>query len=146
MPAAPILLPDGVATLEFYDAESATAAGLLDIQSMMVRPLSSLESCSAAMSDPDGVGTPGRDGAGRSAPSADSAHPSLDDDPASRLEHVARASVLVGLEDVGRVPGFGCSVWAVGRVAGAEGYLESLRSGVRVAERVLGVLGVDTVA
>lgn len=65
------------------------------------------------------------------------------DAPASRLGHVVRALVVANLAPGGRLTldSLGESwIWAAGRVGGAAGYLESLRSGVRVAEEIAGEL------
>jgi len=56
--------------------------------------------------------------------------------PASRLEHVITADTVAYLDDRGRMPQLP-GVWAAGQVAGAVGYLESLRSGMEVASAVL---------
>ena len=136
----PVLLPDGVATQEFYvghaaeiyvghSAERGVGPGG---DSMMVRPSSTVgivSSCGTQVSrvQPSGVAASdvvSRMGSG---------------EPASRLEYVVRASVLSKLEE-GCVPGFGGGVWAVGRVGGADDYLGSLRSGVIVGEHLLTLL------
>jgi len=59
-----------------------------------------------------------------------------DDIPASRLEHVITADIVAHLDDRGRMPELP-GVWVAGQVAGAVGYLESLRSGIEVASAVL---------
>jgi hypothetical protein len=64
--------------------------------------------------------------------------------PASRLDYRVHAFVMSELDDGGRVPQFGDRVWAIGRTAGAEEYLESLRTGVDCAERLLKLLDADT--
>lgn len=63
--------------------------------------------------------------------------------PASRLGHMVRALVVTGLAAGGRLTldSFGEPwIWVAGQAAGAAGYLDSLRSGARVADEVAGVL------
>ena len=60
--------------------------------------------------------------------------------PACRLEHVIAADVIAALDTAGSIPGLP-GVWAAGQVAGAVGYLESLRSGIEVAGAVMSELG-----
>ncbi len=59
--------------------------------------------------------------------------------PASRLGHTVRALVVTSLAPGGRLTLDSCEepwIWVAGRAAGAAGYVESLRSGARVAEEV----------
>ncbi len=56
--------------------------------------------------------------------------------PASRLEHVIAANIIVERGADGRILGLP-GVWAAGQVAGTLGYLESLRSGIEVASAVM---------
>ena len=53
----------------------------------------------------------------------------------SRLGYEVRADVIKDGDEDGRIPGLS-GVWAVGRVAGASSYVESLASGVRAAAAV----------
>jgi hypothetical protein len=62
------------------------------------------------------------------------------DFPACRLEHAIAADVIAALDTAGSIPGVP-GVWAAGQVAGAVGYLESLRSGIEVAGAVMSELG-----
>ena len=62
------------------------------------------------------------------------------DSPACRLEHAIAADVIVALDIAGSLPGLP-GVWAAGQAAGAVGYLESLRSGIEVANAVMSELG-----
>ena len=128
----PVLLPDGVATQEFYVGHPAERGAGPGGDSMMVRP-SVAAGCLAADVINDAA-EPTGDAAGDPAIDAGS------EEPASRLEYTVRASVLAELEKQGRVSGFGGRVWAVGRVAGAADYLGSLRSGVIVGRGLLTLL------
>jgi hypothetical protein len=51
------------------------------------------------------------------------------------LGYEVRADVIKDGDEDGRIPGLS-GVWAVGRVAGASSYVESLASGVRAAAAV----------
>ena len=66
------------------------------------------------------------------------------DSPACRLEHAIAADVIVALDIAGSLPGLP-GVWAAGQAAGAVGYLESLRSGIEVANAVMSELGATIV-
>jgi hypothetical protein len=57
----------------------------------------------------------------------------------TRLGHRVRALIPVGVDPEGRLPAGVDRIRVAGRAAGAGNYLESLRSGVRVAESLLGV-------
>ena len=128
----PVLLPDGVATQEFYVGHPAERGAGPGGDSMMVRPSVNTD-CLAADVVNDAA-EPAADAA------ADPAIDAGSEEPASRLEYTVRASVLSELEKEGRVLGFGGRVWAVGRVAGADDYLGSLRSGVIVGRGLLTLL------
>jgi len=111
-----VLLPDGAATLEFYESLGCADEALDDVgpdaprgEGRMVRPLVSEREKAVAS------------------------------DPASRLGYVVRASVLSGLKE-GRLPEMGPRVWATGRVAGAADYLDCLRAGLKTGALVLGQL------
>ena len=109
---ASLLLPDGVATLEFYEPA---------------------ECAHDELADPGGTA---RSGIGRmvrprQASSLEAGVP----DAASRLGYVVRASVLAQPTE-GRIRELGAT-WASGQIAGASNYLESLHSGVQTARRVM---------
>ncbi len=138
----PVLLPDGAAMLEFYQAERGALADSRSVgvplqhgepieDSRMVRP--SEEGGHEAALGPylDG-------GLGGRGPRC-----SPEGEPASRLEHQVHASILTGLDDGRCVPGFDGRVWAVGQVAGAQGYLASLGSGLSAAVGLLNALGME---
>jgi hypothetical protein len=55
----------------------------------------------------------------------------------TRLGHVVRALVAVGVDAEGRLPGGPGCIRVAGRSAGAKSYLESLTSGVRVADSLV---------
>ncbi len=128
------LVPDGRATAEFYvcpvetfdgvpaSDEASSQQGGDEGFGMMVQPLSAAD-----------------DGSWQ----RPIAHSREAREPASRLGYLVRASVAAGLEKEGRLPGLGSRVWVAGRAAGATNYVESLWSGMRVAEGVLVRLNED---
>jgi hypothetical protein len=62
------------------------------------------------------------------------------EETATRLDHVVEALVVIGLAEDGCLSLFDARIWVAGRAAGARDYIESLRSGVNVAESIAGRL------
>jgi hypothetical protein len=118
----PLLSPDGSATAEFHlSPDGARIAGL---EGKGVIEGSGERSSGGSRKGP-GVATRGL--------------ASAMGVPASRRAHTVRACVVASLDTDGRLALDSHGeprIWVVGRAAGAAGYLQSLRSGAVVAERV----------